>query len=370
MVFSSLSRPEHDTAWNYLRPVAHAAQYIFMKAIEDHSYELVILDGFRAKMVSNSNDPLNSYHSGDLFEPHPTLSEAWKFIGRKDDRITMINGEKVLPVPIEDTVRQSPLVREAVVFGNDRPACGLLVFRATSSDYLADERLLDEIWPYIAKANSRAEAFAQLSRDFTTIMPSNVDYPSTDKGSIRRAKVYDEFASIIDGVYSSAEEKTAGSLALTVSELEEWLQQKIGEQLGVHVRSFNEDLFTLGIDSLKAIHLRGIILNDLDIGQSSSGVGSMFVLEQRDIASLARALYNRRIGSEDVKSDPRSQLEEVVQEYSKFPTRHSTNLESPAEKNKVVVGYEPYADSMILRFEASYRLYRRTRSTCVAWVAR
>lgn len=86
-------------------------------------------------MTSNSNDPPNSYHTSDLFIPHPVIKNAWKPIGRLDDRITLLNGEKVLPLAIEGRITQHKYVREAVVFGVDRSVPGLLLFKGANARY-------------------------------------------------------------------------------------------------------------------------------------------------------------------------------------------------------------------------------------------
>ena len=339
MVFSSLSRPDNDTAWNYLRPVAHAAPYIYMKAVDAGTYELVVLDGYPAKTMSNSDSPPNSYHSGDLFEPHPVLPDAWKFTGRRDDRVTMINGEKVLPVPIEDTIRQSPLVKEAVVFGNDRSACGVLLFRATADNRLSDEAFLHKVWPYMEKANSQAEKYAQLSKDYVAIIPSSVDYPSTDKGSIQRAKIYTEFSSTIAALYTHPENRDTGTLVLTVPELEDWLRETIQNQLDIPISGTEDSLFASGIDSLKAIHLKNLILSNLDVGESFSNINSMFVLEQDNIAALARNLYGRRLGNSQDRPSIVRQMENTIRKYSEFPSiePHDLGVPGSSSEYKIVV---------------------------------
>ncbi len=72
--------------------------------------------------MSNSDDPPNSYHTSDLFVAHATIPNAWKFIGRLDDRITLTTGEKVLPLEIEGCIMQESIVSEAVMFGVERSA--------------------------------------------------------------------------------------------------------------------------------------------------------------------------------------------------------------------------------------------------------
>lgn len=60
-------------------------------------------DKYEAVLVRNSNPEeeqpvfklfpnLQEYHTKDLFSPHPTKPEFWKFQGRADDTITLTNG--------------------------------------------------------------------------------------------------------------------------------------------------------------------------------------------------------------------------------------------------------------------------------------
>ena len=189
LILTSLNRPREDKAWNYLRPPPHVAPFIYMKPIDGETCECVVLDGHKGKMTSNSNDPPNSFHTKDLFIAHPSIPNAWKFIRRLDDRVTLTNGEKVLPLPIEGRIQQHPLVKEAVIFGVDRPVPGLLLFRAKNAEGLSDENFLDRVWPAVEEANSRAEGFSQISREMVAIIPQNVHCPTTDKSSIKRAQV-------------------------------------------------------------------------------------------------------------------------------------------------------------------------------------
>ena len=191
LLFTSLFRPREDKAWNYLRPPPHVLPHLLMQPIEPQSdiCECIVLDGHRAKQLSNSDSPPNSFHSSDLFVAHPSIPNAWKFLGRRDDRVTLLNGEKVLPLPIEGAIVQHQLVKEAVVFGVDRPVPGLLLFKSLEAGDMSDDRVLDMVWPTIVEANSRAEAFSQIGRDMVIILAEQVPIPSTDKSTFKRAQV-------------------------------------------------------------------------------------------------------------------------------------------------------------------------------------
>jgi len=96
-----------------------------MKPLEDGTYEAIYLKGLPTLVASNSDDPPLSFHSKDLFIPHAIIPYAWKHVGRLDDRLTLTNGEKVLPLPIEGRVNEDPLIKEAVVFGAGKSPFGL-----------------------------------------------------------------------------------------------------------------------------------------------------------------------------------------------------------------------------------------------------
>ncbi|KAK5675556.1 hypothetical protein LTS12_029552, partial [Elasticomyces elasticus] len=189
-VADSTTRPEGDPYWNYLKFFENIRQFIWMKPIGNSLYETVYLAGHPGLNASNSNDPPGSFHSHDVFTPHPTIPDRWKYVTRLDDRITLVNGEKVLPLPIEGVIMQSPLVHEAVVVGAGKAVPGLLVFRATGCEGLSDEEYLNTIWPSIEEANARAEQFSQISRDMVSILPYGSHCPRTDKDSVIRAQVY------------------------------------------------------------------------------------------------------------------------------------------------------------------------------------
>lgn len=138
-------RPPGDTAWNYLRILPQVKQFLLMDEIAPGIYECVALDGLKSKSTINSNDPPNSFRTRDLFTRHPKNPHFWKYVSRLDDRLTLVNGEKVLPIPIEGRIRQEALVQEAVVFGDGKTVPGLIIVRADAAANLSDEEFLQHI---------------------------------------------------------------------------------------------------------------------------------------------------------------------------------------------------------------------------------
>ncbi|KAL8403244.1 hypothetical protein RB594_008490 [Gaeumannomyces avenae] len=290
-------REPHDDSWAYIHFYPTVRPFVHMAPAGDGLFEVVYLKGHPALSASNSDDPLpGSWRSSDVFQPHPAVPDAWRYVARLDDRVTLVNGEKVLPLPIEGRLR------EAVVVGVDRPVPGLLVFRADSSedgDYDDEEEAyLDRIWPSVADANSRAEAFSQITRDMVAVLPARTPYPRTDKGSIIRAQVYARFAPEIDVLYRrllggggddvqsttesanpSSPSRSKGyttSCKESLAGLEDVVARVFRDAMGRPMPSADADFFAAGNAARLARHLHALVAAQESggatvVGDSNSG---------------------------------------------------------------------------------------------------
>ena len=310
-----------------------------MSPLEDDLYECVYLKGHPALSVSNSDVPApGSWQSKDVFTPHPSVPDIWKYVTRLDDRVTLINGEKVLPLPIEGRMREDELVREAVVVGVDQSIPGLLVFRASIADDMSEEAYIDAIWPSVADANSRAEAFSQITREMIRLLPSNIEYPQTDKGNIIRAQVYTKFEVEIKALYAKIE-GNEGGLKLDVPALENFVMKSFRDIIGIPLESLETDFFTAGVDSLKAIQMRRIIEKSLDV--NGKELSPNVVYEKGNAKKLARYLFALREGEELQQGDDFSLMRQLIGKYSAFQQHEyltsGTNGDVSKPKGQVVV---------------------------------
>lgn len=334
---TSFNRELGDDSWDYIRMPPPVAKHIYMKPLGDGTYECVFLHGLPALVVSNSNDPPKSFHSKDIFLKHPKM-EAWKHIGRLDDRLTLINGEKVLPVPMEGRIRQDPLIKECCVFGTGKSIPGVFVFRNDDSQNLTDAEFIDAIWPTIQKANAHAESFAQISKETIVSVSADVDYAKTDKMSIKRAQIYRQFSKEMEAMYERLEYAGTGMLKLDVSELEEWLVQTFKEALSVQLASNEDDFFAAGVNSLQAIQMRGLIMKDLDLGGNSRKVSPNIVFDTGNVTRLAKHLYALRL-NETIREDEGDEIHEMeamIEKYSTFKN-HIPGSDPVPERHIVVL---------------------------------
>ncbi|KAL4941645.1 hypothetical protein BDV06DRAFT_235965 [Aspergillus oleicola] len=315
-------RPVGDKLWNYVRPLKGSQPYIRMEELEDGSYECVALDGLPAKVSSNCDDPPNSFRTRDTFLKHPSLPNAWKYLGRIDDRVTLVNGEKVLPVPIEHRIRQSKFVQDNLVFGVGKPLPGLIIVPSAECQTLSKAEIFDVIWPDIEDANQNAEAFSQISREMVIVLDVGATYPATDKGTMIRNRSYNEFRHLIEAAYQKLEDGAPDSvpkLVLSLDNIEDYLLKIFETQLGFSGLGLESDFFEAGIDSLQAIKARGLIKKDIDIGQAE--LGHNVVFDFANIKKLAAHLYALRTGEQQDEEDELTIMSQLVDEYSSFLSR-------------------------------------------------
>ena len=367
-IMTSFRAPE-DKEWQYTRLHRPVADLTLMDEISPGVFECVALDGLPSKGPSNSKPPYsaknpeNSFRTADLFtrHPDPAKSNYYKYLSRLDDRITLVNGEKVLPIPIEGRVREEPIVSDCVVFGFQRTVPGALIFRAPGKvPHLSDEEFLEAIWPAVEVANSRAETFSRIPKELVIIKGADVIYPRTDKGTCIRGQVYQQFEEDIKQVYAKFEGsgQKGGSLALSVPELENWLLSRFREDLGVPISDAEADIFSAGVDSLQTTQIWRFIMRDIDIGERGDQLSQNIVFEKGTVKALAKHLYQLRTGEESEKEDELDSMREMIEKYSHFTQHFPTITKTPETEVVIVTG----ATGNLGAFIVSELLKRKTVS--------
>lgn len=353
-IMTSFRHCDTDKEWSYMRCWPPVAEKTLFDEIAPGVFECVALDGLPSKGPSNSKPPFseknpeNSFRTSDLFtrHPDPKKSNYYKYLSRLDDRITLVNGEKVLPIPIEGAIRQHQMVREAAVFGFQQTMPGVLIFRSPDhGTELSDAEFLDVVWPAVEAANARAETFARIIRELVVIKPADCAYPRTDKGTFIRAQLYQQFAQDISDAYTRMSSTFATTstdvpkLTLSVLELEDWLLSKFREDLSIPLPNAQSDIFAAGVDSLQTTRIWRAIKKEIDLGSAGDKLGTNIVFERGNVASLARYLYQVRTGetTEDEVEDEEKVMRELIQKYSSQFVMHQAELTNMPGKETVVV---------------------------------
>ncbi|XPT03556.1 hypothetical protein M3J09_012647 [Ascochyta lentis] len=315
-------RPDDDKAWNYVRESPKLQPFLKWIPQGPNLYECTVLPGWPSKVASNRPD--GSYATKDLFEPHPTIEKAWKYVARLDDTIVLINGEKFNPVMMEGTIRSHKAVTETVVFGAARPYLGMLIVPSPATIGLSSEEIIDRIWPVIEEANRTAEAYARMTRHMIRVLPHDCQFPRTDKGSIIRQAFYKQFSPEIESAYDLAAASEGSLKAFDVSELESFIRTTVTNSLPqAEDIDRSADFFSLDLDSLQSILIRTDILKTVDIGNNK--LGQNVVFEYPSIAALSAHLHSLRTGTTEEQTSVEETMKDLIARYSNFkPARKQT----------------------------------------------
>lgn len=330
-------RPKGDKGWNYVRVHDRLEPFVRFEEKGEGLFELVVLEGWPSKVATNRDD--GSYATKDLFEPHPSIDKAWKFCGRLDDTIVLVNGEKAIPLAMEGVVRQQKLVQDTVMFGSGKSQLGMMIIASDAADGMSEPEVIDAIWPVIEKENQNSPAYAQLIRETIVVLPTGTPYAQTDKGTLIRQAFYKAKADEIEEVYRRLEEtSSSGTLILNASDTRAFLRDellKIAPELTELGISDDTDLFSLGVDSLQSTRLRGAIQQHLQL--NSRSLSQNFVFENPTLSRMADAIIATRDGEVATKRDIEQEMTELLAKYAVFP-QHNPQPKTSNRKCIVVTG--------------------------------
>ena len=125
------------------------------------------------------------------------------------------------------------------------------------------------------------------------------------------------------------------------AELEIYLLTMCQQILGRQISDPGDSLFTLGMNSLQAIQLRGSILRDLYLGGNSRKLSLNVVFEKGNIANLARHIEDLRASRDVIKKKPIAMMEDLILEFSAFNKHAPGASEGPKAYNIVSHGKFP-----------------------------
>jgi hypothetical protein len=325
-------RDPKDKDWDYVRVPEPIKKFITFELRSLGIYELVVLDGLPSKVASNRPD--GSYATKDLFSPHPSTPDAWKYFARLDDTIVLMNGEKATPTMFEQSIRDESHVQEALMFGSGKSRVGMLVIPSNACREMSSEEIKTTIAPVLSNGNDMMPGYAQLSLDMVKILPAGTEYPRTDKGTAIRAEFYKAFESQIEEVYDAAE-VSSGELCLSEAELRQYIRTELSTILHPstsNVLEDDSDLFSIGVDSLQAIRLRSVLSQNIQT--NGQKLTSNIVFDFPSITSLARELYHLRTGRESTTVDVIDKMEGLIAKYSIF--NEHTAVENSSDGNYLV----------------------------------
>jgi len=150
------------------------------------------------------------FRSGDLGEYD--RDGFLHITGRKKDLIVTSGGKNIAPSPLEEALRNHPLVDSAIIFGDERPyLVGLFALstepvrkwlaEAAVNDEEGRLLLYEEIARHVQEVNSKLASFEAIRKfDFLT-SPFVIDEEVTPTNKIRRRRIFEKYRNKIDAMY-------------------------------------------------------------------------------------------------------------------------------------------------------------------------
>ncbi|KAJ6568449.1 putative nonribosomal peptide synthetase [Mycena sp. CBHHK59/15] len=237
----------------------------------DGTFECQILTWENHHMSVENLQDVRGYATSDLWVNHPEKKHLWKIVGRIDDVIVHISGEKTVPAPIENIVMSSPYVIGTVMFGREREQAGILIETISSLQIDVQNankvaELRNKLWPLIEEANKIAPAFSRIFKEMILFTSANKPLPRAGKGTVMRKAAVDVYAPEIDALYNVVGEKSNADDSIkppalwNVPNIRGWLIQLAADLTNASDILPDVDLFHQGFDSLSATFLRLRIL--------------------------------------------------------------------------------------------------------------
>lgn len=211
---------------------------------------------------------IDEYRTNDMFLPHPTKPNLWKYYGRVDDVIVLSNGEKFNPIEMEKVIDDHPLVSRSLIVGNGKFYSATLIepnWHSLDDSNTEQSAFVDEIWSFIEKANEIAPAYGRLMKSKIVMAAKDKPFKCTPKGSTRRGVVITEYMEEIEHLYALEEEENSYRFPkeATINEVKKIIESILADLLSMDHITDEGDIFALGIDSLQTLKLSRILLRAL-----------------------------------------------------------------------------------------------------------
>ncbi|KAJ3715279.1 hypothetical protein DFJ43DRAFT_1007325 [Lentinula guzmanii] len=299
----------------------------------DGTFEAQFLTSNTHHVAVENLPDIPGYATSDLFEPHPTIPNLWKIVGRIDDVIIHSNGEKTVPAPIESIISASPLINGAVMFGRQRDQAGILL--EPSPTYSIDvkneaevSRFRNLIWPAIEEANLVAPSFSRLYKEMILVTDPEKPLPRVGKGTIAKKAALALYEQEINELYDAVDSNSGGDsieppTSWTSPDLEPWFIGQISDILSAETPSVTADLFELGLDSLTSTILRLRLVGALrksGFGALASAITQNMIYNYPTIAQLTNAIVNLVTNPNNQTRKEKTHealMEEMISKYSR-----------------------------------------------------
>jgi thioester reductase-like protein/aryl carrier-like protein len=342
--------------WKYIQ--FHPAMGAEFRHVTDNEHELHIVrspEHEPNQMTFTFFSDLDEYPSRDLFVPHPTKANLWKWHARADDIVVFLNGEKTNPISMEQYIAsRNPQVSGILVVGTQRFQASLLVEVVSDGKALTPtERaaFIEKMWPSIEEANRDCPAHARVAKTHILFTDPQRPMLRAGKGTVQRAGTLKLYEKELDALYADAETLSTqidgASGPGRVNDglvISQFIRDTISSVTKWGELSNTDNVFTLGMDSLQAITVARWLRHGLDM----PGITINLIYTNPSVSQLTHAtLRLLHEGVEFQKADEGALLQErsrILEEYrakiDQIPfvsDAHPSRINQTTEKHRVVL---------------------------------
>ena len=311
----------------------HPSLRVDMQPCEDDAYEMVLHNGPQRQGVCSlfCNFPdIEEWHTKDLFRPHPTKPNLWRFHGRTDDIIVLSNGSKFNPTPSEAMIAGHKLLSGAVIVGLGRFQPALLVELRDGVD-LSSEAVIEDIWPTVQQANAQAPGYGRVIRSMIAVATAK-RFERAGKGTVIRKLTAEKFRLEIEALYSEDSALTLGQShgpVLTensnLGAVQGYVRACIGLSFPVPDLMEDQDLYVLGLDSLKTVEIARILKAGIK-SSDTSWLPTQAVYANPTVGKLSRFIH-KSLSPRHLSGDIYNSLEEErVNRMATLVHKYTENL--------------------------------------------
>lgn len=262
------------------------------------------------QLVCNPNHPQSDFNA----------------LQRTDDVIVLASGEKVQPHILEVALSESAVIKTAIMFGEHQLEVGVLIQPVSCLTPDELNGFKREVWPLVVAANKKMDSHGRIqSREAILIVPSTVEIPRTDKGSVARRDVYKMFQKEISQLYLNPEVEPYQYLRL--ESLENDIRALMSSCIDLPPDWGNEDNFFLrGMGSIQANRVRRAMIVAVRSlpGVEPQCIGRDFVYSYSSIQMMAD-FFRREVSGAVKESATDRSLEWYVQSFTLEPVEMMEN---------------------------------------------
>ena len=305
------------------------------------------------------------YASRDLFVRHPSKSDLWSWRARADDIIVFLNGEKTNPISMEQhIISQNPEIAAALVVGAQRFQAALLLEPANiekEKQLSKAERavFIERIWPTVEEANKDAPTHARIAKSHILLTHPQKPMLRAGKGTVQRSGTLRLYADDIESLYADANTMSTdaeGHGPNTVDCLDNLAVSQFINNSILSITKWpkldeNEDIFTLGMDSLQALllvrELRRILVTP-DLALTTVYTNSSVTALTDAILRLSRHQQNSKASQEQERYQLLGSFFIEYQEKIDFITISPTAVQETHDNVVILTGSTGALGSHIL----------------------